>query len=255
MYLIGVVFVGLIFVFGNSSQSRANDTDFDKELGYLRQQTLQTVGRDSLTVGYERFIQDNIGNPRVAEAMLDLASSFGNTIPSERIHVDYKAASDWIKKAAETASVGSETWMKAQFLVASSFENPGESRRILNRIAGECNSNLAILVKIEYFLILASLKEGDLEEAEEHALTIMNWYADPKNVPSDNSDKRSIDTHRRNAGGTIMDAWTTAPWPLAERERKVREFMQRYAWGEGLSASGEIALKHIRLSHGRIQKE
>jgi len=251
MYLIGVVFVGLIFVFGNFSQSRANDTDFDKELGYLRQQTLQTVGRDSLTEAYERFIQQNLGNPRVAEAMLDLAHSFTNTIPSEGIHVDDKTASDWVKKAVETASVGSETWMKAQFLVASNFENPSESRRILNRIAGECNSDLAILVKIEYFLVLASLKERDLEGAEKHTLTIMNWYADPKNIPSNNTDKQSIDSYRRRAGGTMMHAWTTAPWPLAERERKVQEFVQRYAFGGGgLSASGEIALKHIRLSHG-----
>ena len=181
--------------------------------------------------------------------MLDLGHRYTNSIPADGILPDHAAASYWFRRAAFTAEVGCDTWIKANFLLASDFDKPAESRRILRMIAKECKKDQVSLAKVEYFFILLCIREGNLEAAERHTLTVMNWHNDPKKKPSDISEKGKIDVQRLTAGGAMMDAWSTVPWPKVERKEKVKQFMDRYSLtGGSLQRDGERALKNIENS-------
>jgi hypothetical protein len=240
-----VLLIGL-FIALFASQSIGREDVFDTELEFLRQQNLPAVGRQAYTAAYERFIQRHSADPRVAIAMLDLADSLENTIASAEIHADSKAALEWRRRAAATASPRSEAWIKAQFLIATNFANSDESRRILDLLAQECSDDLSVLSRVEYYLVLLCITRGDFEEAEIHTLAVMNWYDDPNRIPRDEVIKAEIDVRRLTAGGAMMHAWSTAPWPRAERNRKIQEFMDRYALNGGnLLRDGEAALKRV----------
>lgn len=97
--------------------------------------------------------------------------------------------------------------------------------------------------------MLASLKEHDLATAEMHALVVMDWHRQPDRMPKSPEIKHKIDVLRMRVGDEILFAWALAPWPKAERIKKVQDFLNRYALtGGALRNSGEAALKRIELS-------
>lgn len=233
-----------------ASQLLSQDDSFDAQLQYLRTQNVAQVGRDSLVEAYDKLIGKHADDPRVAEAMLEIAALFTSVErPELEIYPDPEKALVWLQKAAATAVEGSPTWIKAQFSISGHVRrsNPQEARRILDNIAAKAKDKSSLLrARIELEFQRICIEEGDLDAAERHCRRLLGWYADPAQIPNIELEKAEIDYLMISAGAFMMAQFPRAPWPVKKREDRIFKLMKDHAGSAALYRDGEAALKSIR---------
>lgn len=243
-----IVMLGAIVL--PASQLLSQDASFDAQLQYLRTQNVALVGRDSLVEAYDTLITKHADDPRVAEAMLEIAALFTSVErPELDIYPDPEKALVWLQKAAATAVEGSPTWIKAQFSISGHVRrsNPQEARRILDNIATKAKDKSSLLrarIELEYQTIC--IEEGDLDAAERHCRRLLGWYADPAQKPNIELEKAEIDYLVISAGAFMMAQFPRAPWPVKKRIDRILKLMKDHAGLSALYRDGQAALKSIR---------
>lgn len=243
-----IVMLGAIVL--PASQSLSQDDPFDAQLQYLRTQNVAQVGRDSLVEAYDTLITKHADDPRVAEAMLEIAALFTSVErPELEIYPDPEKALVWLQKAAATAVEGSPTWIKAQFSISGHVRrsNPQEARRILDNIAAKAKDKSSLLrARIELEFQTVCIDEGDLDAAERHCRRLLGWYADPAQIPNIELEKAEIDYLMISAGAFMMAQFPRAPWPVKKRVDRIVKLMEDYGVSAALYRDGQAALKSIR---------
>lgn len=243
-----IVMLGAIVL--PASQLLSQDDSFDAQLQYLRTQNVAQVGRDSLVEAYDKLISRHPDDPRVAEAMLEIAALFTSVeIPQLEVYSDQEKALAWLHKASATAAAGSSTWVKAQFAISGHVRqsNPEEARRVIDDIAAKAkDKSLLLLAKIEHEFQKICIAEGDLDAAESHCRRLLGWYANPEQIPKVEEEKGEIDYIIISAGAFMMTQLQQAPWPVEKRVDHIVKLMKDYAGLAALYRDGIEALKTIR---------
>ncbi|TKJ35987.1 MAG: hypothetical protein CEE38_13345 [Planctomycetes bacterium B3_Pla] len=243
-----IVMLGMIVL--PASQLLSQDASFDTQLQYLRTQNVAQVGRDSLVEAYDKLITKHADDPRVAEAMLEIAALFTSVErPELEIYPDPEKALVWLQKAVATAVEGSPTWIKAQFSISGHVRrsNPQEARRILDNIAAKAKDKSSLLrARIEHEYQTICIDEGDLDAAEYHCRRLLGWYADPERIPNIELEKAEIDYITIAAGAFMMSQLRHAPWPVKKRVDRIVKLMKDYGGSAALYRNGQAALKSIR---------
>jgi hypothetical protein len=243
-----IVMLGAIVL--PASQLLSQDASFDAQLQYLRTQNVAQVGRDSLVEAYDKLITNHPDDPRVAEAMLEIAKLFNLEIPELDTHPDREKALVWLQKAAATAVEGSPTWIKTQFRTAGYLQrsNPQEARKILDNIAAKAKDKSSLLLaRIEHEFQNICMGERDLDAAEYHCRRLLGWYADPERIPNIELEKAEIDYLMISAGASMVAQFSQAyQWPVKKRVDRIVKLMKDYGASAALYRHGQAALKSIR---------
>jgi hypothetical protein len=206
------------------------------------------VFRDQVVEQYKALIDEFRNDPRVAEAMLDVASRLQNGWPELNFFPKHAEAVAWVRKAAETAAPGSKVWNTAQFSLAGelSWSDTREARRILQQISDQARGHSLTLAQVEDELKIIAMHEGDLDMAEQHCRRVLNWYkGDRKRVPTDNEEKRELDCIILGSGLPLLHAFLKAPWPREMRERRIRALVNDHFWVQSLQRDGDDVLERL----------
>lgn len=83
------------FTAGQAQPGSGSADPFDVRLDYLRRQNLAVVGRDAKVAGYQKLIEEHAADPRVADAMLDVAHLMENEDPETGLRPDPASALRW----------------------------------------------------------------------------------------------------------------------------------------------------------------
>ena len=226
----------------------AEGDQFVEELDYLRRKNPGKVGRDALVEAYEDLIDRYPGDARVAEAMLEIACLYENTMPDLGIYPDADRALLWSRRAADTAAPGSDTWFRAQFLLCHRvrYLDASEARQILENVSARATGDPLISARVEKEFQSICVIEHDLDAAEGHCRRLLGWYADPARIPKDVTAKAELDGVIRSAATFMVEALGSAPWPVAVRMARIRRLMDDYVWNRALQRAGERKLEHLR---------
>jgi hypothetical protein len=246
---IAVILLTVATICGGSSFARSGETKglYLTELELLRSQRVADVGKTSVSRAYEHFISKYTSNPQIAETMLELASIYEAASADQGIKPERESAMKWYRKAAETAKPGSKIWFRAQFLIIGRLRSDtAQKRKILISIIDQAAGDSLTLAKVENHLMIVSLQERSLGEAEEHTRRILHWYRDSSRVPTKPLEKVELDTLIRGAARTMVHAWENARLPKAERILRIEGLVHDFQWVPGLLQESETALESVR---------
>ena len=241
----GIALSAAVVLLAGAGPSKPEVKDrFLAQLDYLRRQPAREVGRDALVAAYQRLIAEHEKKPRVAEAMMDVAALMELKSPPENLNPDEAAALKWYRRAAQTATPGSPLWTKANFYLAGRLiYDTAEPRQILQRITEHAAGHSLTLARVEHDLQAICLREDDLAGAEVHCRRILDWYNDPARVPKEDMEKFELDRVIASAGGVMIGAWATAPWPKSERKRRMDALVDAYGFNGSLHEDRRFALE------------
>jgi hypothetical protein len=210
-----------ISIVGALWPSSAHGDVFGKRITYLREQIALQSGREPIVEGYEQLIEQFPDDPRVAEAMKEVAHLMELEIPEMGIRPDPVRALQWFRRAAANAVPGSKIWTEAHFHYARRLQSsPSEARRILEKIAENSQGDSVTLAEVEYDLLSVCVNEGDFEGAEAHCLRVLQLYDDPSRIPKDSLQKSQLDGFIRAAAAAMAHAWIHAPLAEAGTRRE-----------------------------------
>jgi hypothetical protein len=243
---LGAVAVTALFLGASAPSGAERQDEFDSQLEYLRRQWMPDVGKDAVVDAFKDFIEEYQDDPRVAKAMLHLAGLMENSDPQKGIYPDRAAALGWYRKAAGRAVPGSETWIKAQFMVQGRvvYSSPAEARGILKQVAAHAQGDSLTLARVESALYTVCRSEDDLDGAERHCRRILSWYDDPARIPTEPLRKRDLDMLIASCASAMMEALRVAPMPKADRAKRIQGLMRDYGF-QSLEDAGTEALKEL----------
>jgi len=242
---------GVVLLAGAEPSKPGVEDRFAVQLEYLRWQPRDEIGRDALVAAYERFIAQFEKDPRVAEAMMDVAHLMKGEFPRQGLKPDHEAAFVWCRKAAARAVPGTPFWRKANFSLAGwmSLKDTAEARRILQTIVEDAHGHSLTLARVERDLQVVCLREHDLAAAEVHCRRVLEWYNDPARVPKEDMEKYDLDGVMAEAGSIMIGAYLTAPWPKAERKRRIEALARSDFTDFELKMEVDRALEDLKTRH------
>jgi hypothetical protein len=201
-----------------------------------------------LVAAYERFIAEFEKDPRVAEAMMDVAGLMAGEFPRQGLKPNDEGALLWCRKAAATAIPATPLWIKANRAVAGrvGIFDAAEARRLFQKITEQVAGDSLTLARVEHDLQQICLREHDLAGAEIHCYRILGWYRDPTRVPKEDMEKFELDRVIASAGGSMLQAYVSAPWPKAERKRRIQALAESNPYSFELAMERDRALEQLR---------
>ncbi len=243
-WLLSTPIVGASVEAGGDSAETKGDA-FREKLHFLHTQNIGEVGREAVVKAYEEFISEYADDPRVAEAMHRLGHRYLNVIPALGIAREPESAMRWFRKAAATATPGSEIWVKCQFTLSDRSSALPDARQILIDVAARVKGDSLTLAKVEHRLQRLCVKEGDVDAAEVHCRRLLEWYRDPARIPKESGAKADLDSTRRGAGKGMLNALARArKYSKAERAERIQALVDEYASGV-MTKYGKRALRDL----------
>ena len=217
---------------------------FASKLEDLRRQDWSLSKRVRI-IAWERFIAKHPKHPRVAEAMIYLghlhAEDLVRNNPPEKS--DGVGSLAWFRRAVPASTPGSDTWVEAQFLVASRVQNPAEARSIYSSIKAN-RTDFLTLAKIEHRMASVCIVEGNRAGALRHNLNVIDWYKDaPHRRPADENAQRELDSVIHSACNVMTQYITTFPLTKRDRAAIIRKLMEDRPFHFHLQRSGKQASK------------
>jgi hypothetical protein len=231
----GATVLALLGAMGQATQPALVLTNsVDDELKRLGDLQVAVVGREAVVKGYEAVLEKIGNDPRAAGVMLRLASVYGTVaIPDKGITPDPVAAEKWLRRAAETADVGSETWKEAQFEWAATLKwergsgGPEQARAVLQKVAEQFPDDALLQMRVEQEVAFTYIGE-DIHEVERHARQVTERWSRLKATAKDAVTNREADSLAVNVVGVTLEAWKTVSATAAEqaaaRARWERDF-------------------------------
>ena len=205
--------------------SSENHDNFQEELLNLQQQNPQKIGVTTLIDMYEKFISKYQDDPRVAEAIFDLANRYEND-------KNFYKAMELFEKAAKTAIPNTDTWKKANIYWFNRVLNDDiqKAENILLDMKKHLRENDAVLeAEIEDRYVYFYGVQKRFDEAEKSYSRILELNTDRTKI-TDNIDDRIIiencfRTSSQNLLACINNAIDLTP---AKRLALIKEIGNKY---------------------------
>lgn len=216
-------------------------------LEHLSRHPISRVGREAWVQAYEDVIRDFPSNPGVAEAMLRVGNMYASTkIPELNILPDECKALEWFRRAAGTATVGSDLWVQAKLHISGILRRSDRtaSRECIAEIQQIRRDSLT-LARAESALQSIAITEGNLREAELHCVRLLDWYADKERIPKNDFDKMEVDGMIRAAGSFMIETYRQAQLSASERYGLILNLMREHCW-MSLQKDGFEALESLK---------
>ena len=220
-------------------------SDAEAEFTRLAAQRPQIAGRAEIVRGFERLINNHVGEEIAARSMLKIGTLFLLQDRSCNMVSDPQEAQVWFRRAAEAAEPGSKTWIDATSRVARDRrdasprqpENLAESRQLFESIRPFVTDGSPPSIRLEYELFQQSLREEKLKDAHQVAAKIKQQISKLNPGQIDAGEKVQLELLNELMAKALIGELQRSS--AADREQEIRLIRDEYQEIESVRAMAE----------------
>jgi hypothetical protein len=221
--------------------AQSDQFNLEVEFDSILRMELNKVGVKQKVKALEQLAVDYAKDPGIAKVYLKIGSLLTANDPSQGFLPSPELSLYWTEKAALVAPPGSDTWVKAKFILID-HESPATARRLLDEVEANSKNDLSVLAKVELAKFYSDLDNRDIEAADKRRKQLLNWSSEKNRMPAD-LNKQVVHSIVQETAMMLMSYYSRAPIPIEQRKKKIAAIANCYPHDMVLFQHAERALK------------